>query len=132
MHPSRLLPASPHVSRSSPSRHAKRFGSLSVPEEHRDAALKSGEAQLPAGRGALSATWFSAFFSPPLPPLPSSPCPGGEQAKEGAVPMLSRAVSMPGDISSEGLYLGGGATAACRCWAVGGGGGPQQHTHPTV
>ncbi|CAG01292.1 unnamed protein product, partial [Tetraodon nigroviridis] len=69
MHPSRLLPASPHVSRSSPSRHGKRFGSLSVPEEHREAALKNGRT-------------------------------GGEQGKEGAGPTLSRAVSMPGDISS--------------------------------
>lgn len=42
MHPSRLSPASPYVTRTSPIRHGKRFGSLSVPEEHREAALKNG------------------------------------------------------------------------------------------
>lgn len=42
MHPSRLSPASPYVTRTSPIRHGKRFGSLSVPEEHREAALKIG------------------------------------------------------------------------------------------
>ncbi|XP_054896869.1 patatin-like phospholipase domain-containing protein 6 isoform X4 [Poeciliopsis prolifica] len=40
MLPSRLPPTSPHVPRTSPIRHGKRFGSLSVPEEHREAALK--------------------------------------------------------------------------------------------
>ncbi|XP_056879484.1 patatin-like phospholipase domain-containing protein 6 isoform X2 [Takifugu flavidus] len=65
MHPSRLSPASPYMTRTSPIRHGKRFGSLSVPEEHREAALKNG----------------------------------GEQGKDGAVPTLSRAISMPVDIS---------------------------------
>ncbi|TNM86167.1 hypothetical protein fugu_008438 [Takifugu bimaculatus] len=65
MHPSRLSPASPYMTRTSPIRHGKRFGSLSVPEEHREAALKNA----------------------------------GEQGKDGAVPTLSRAISMPVDIS---------------------------------
>uniref|UniRef100_A0A672GP62 lysophospholipase n=1 Tax=Salarias fasciatus TaxID=181472 RepID=A0A672GP62_SALFA len=43
MHPSRLPPQSPHPTRTSPVRHGKRFGSLTVPEEHREAAIK-GEA----------------------------------------------------------------------------------------
>ncbi|XP_061577722.1 patatin-like phospholipase domain-containing protein 6 isoform X1 [Cololabis saira] len=44
MHPSRLPPQTPHATRTSPVRHGKRFGSLTVPEEHREAAMK-GEAQ---------------------------------------------------------------------------------------
>uniref|UniRef100_A0AAX7VGS6 lysophospholipase n=1 Tax=Astatotilapia calliptera TaxID=8154 RepID=A0AAX7VGS6_ASTCA len=40
MHPSRLPPQSPHPTRTSPVRHGKRFGSLTVPEEHREAAVK--------------------------------------------------------------------------------------------
>ncbi|XP_024863679.1 patatin-like phospholipase domain-containing protein 6 isoform X1 [Kryptolebias marmoratus] len=43
MQPSRLPPQSPHPSRTSPVRHGKRFGSLTVSEEHREAAVK-GEA----------------------------------------------------------------------------------------
>lgn len=43
MQPSRLPPQSPHPTRTSPVRHGKRFGSLTVPEEHREAAIK-GEA----------------------------------------------------------------------------------------
>lgn len=46
MHPSRLSPASPYMTRTSPIRHGKRFGSLSVPEEHREAALKNGSIYL--------------------------------------------------------------------------------------
>uniref|UniRef100_H3BYQ9 lysophospholipase n=1 Tax=Tetraodon nigroviridis TaxID=99883 RepID=H3BYQ9_TETNG len=84
MHPSRLLPASPHVSRSSPSRHGKRFGSLSVPEEHREAALKNGR----TGTEQVSGSRVGSVGL------------RGEQGKEGAGPTLSRAVSMPGDISS--------------------------------
>ncbi|MEQ2186465.1 hypothetical protein GOODEAATRI_028761, partial [Goodea atripinnis] len=40
MQPSRLPPQSPHAPRTSPVRHGKRFGSLTVPEEHREAAIK--------------------------------------------------------------------------------------------
>ncbi|XP_016890611.1 neuropathy target esterase isoform X1 [Cynoglossus semilaevis] len=40
MQPARLPPVSPHPTRTSPIRHGKRFGSLTVPEEHREAALK--------------------------------------------------------------------------------------------
>uniref|UniRef100_A0A671VQ21 lysophospholipase n=1 Tax=Sparus aurata TaxID=8175 RepID=A0A671VQ21_SPAAU len=43
MQPSRLPPPSPHPTRTSPVRHGKRFGSLTVTEEHREAAIK-GEA----------------------------------------------------------------------------------------
>uniref|UniRef100_A0A3Q4C0I4 lysophospholipase n=1 Tax=Mola mola TaxID=94237 RepID=A0A3Q4C0I4_MOLML len=43
MQPSRLPPLSPHPNRTSPIRHGKRFGSLTVTEEHREAAIK-GEA----------------------------------------------------------------------------------------
>ncbi|XP_014840171.1 neuropathy target esterase isoform X3 [Poecilia latipinna] len=41
MLPSRLPPTSPHAPRTSPIRHGKRFGSLSISEEHREAAVKS-------------------------------------------------------------------------------------------
>lgn len=43
MQPSRLPPQSPYPTRTSPIRHGKRFGSLTVPEEQREAAIK-GEA----------------------------------------------------------------------------------------
>ncbi|KAM8879809.1 patatin-like phospholipase domain-containing protein 6 isoform 2-T3 [Spinachia spinachia] len=43
MQPSRLPPPSPHPIRTSPIRHGKRFGSLTVTEEHREAAIR-GEA----------------------------------------------------------------------------------------
>ncbi|XP_067115976.1 LOW QUALITY PROTEIN: patatin-like phospholipase domain-containing protein 6 [Osmerus mordax] len=65
----RLLPLSPHQTRTSPVRHSKRFGSLTVTEEHREAAVK-GDA--PAGdHGKDGAT----------------------------VPTLSRTISMPVDIA---------------------------------
>ncbi|KAG9334130.1 hypothetical protein JZ751_009100 [Albula glossodonta] len=41
MQPLRLLPLSPHPSRTSPVRHSKRFGSMTVTEEHREAAAKT-------------------------------------------------------------------------------------------
>ncbi|XP_008410445.1 neuropathy target esterase isoform X2 [Poecilia reticulata] len=41
MLPSRLPPTSPHAPRTSPIRHGKRFGCLSMSEEHREAAVKS-------------------------------------------------------------------------------------------
>ncbi|XP_054634972.1 patatin-like phospholipase domain-containing protein 6 isoform X3 [Dunckerocampus dactyliophorus] len=40
LHPSRQPPPSPHPTRTSPIRHGKRFGSLTVPEEYREAAIK--------------------------------------------------------------------------------------------
>ncbi|XP_061625388.1 patatin-like phospholipase domain-containing protein 6 isoform X6 [Phyllopteryx taeniolatus] len=40
LHPSRQPPPSPHPTRTSPIRHGKRFGSLTVPEEQREAAIK--------------------------------------------------------------------------------------------
>ncbi|KAM9314503.1 patatin-like phospholipase domain-containing protein 6 isoform 2-T2 [Pholidichthys leucotaenia] len=55
MHPSRLPPPSPHPTRTSPVRHGKRFGSLTVPEEHRDAAVKGEAAGADQGKdGAVS------------------------------------------------------------------------------
>ncbi|XP_066564177.1 patatin-like phospholipase domain-containing protein 6 isoform X3 [Amia ocellicauda] len=66
----RLLPLSPHPSRTSPVRHSKRFISTSVCEEHRDGSGK-----------------------------PAEPV-GGDHVKEGnPVPTLSRAISMPVDIA---------------------------------
>ncbi|XP_020555425.1 neuropathy target esterase isoform X2 [Oryzias latipes] len=41
MQPSRAPPQSPHPTRTSPIRHGKRFGSLTVPEEQREAAVKA-------------------------------------------------------------------------------------------
>lgn len=65
MQPSRLPPPSPHPTRTSPIRHGKRFGSLTVPEEHREAAIK-GEA---TGRERKleklkcdDRMWFLIFF----------------------------------------------------------------------
>ncbi|XP_077574419.1 patatin-like phospholipase domain-containing protein 6 [Stigmatopora nigra] len=40
LHPSRQQPLSPRPTRTSPIRHGRRFGSLTVPEEQREAALK--------------------------------------------------------------------------------------------
>ena len=44
MHPSRLPPPSPHPTRTSPIRHGKRFGSLTVTEEQREAAIRGDAA----------------------------------------------------------------------------------------
>ncbi|KAM6972015.1 patatin-like phospholipase domain-containing protein 6 isoform 2-T3 [Aplochiton taeniatus] len=44
MQPLRLPPLSPHPTRTSPVRHGKRFGSLTVTEEHREAAVKEAAA----------------------------------------------------------------------------------------
>ncbi|XP_058495644.1 patatin-like phospholipase domain-containing protein 6 isoform X4 [Solea solea] len=69
MQPSRLLPQAPHPSRTSPIRHGKRFGSLTVPEEHRDAAVKGETTGGEQGKDGA------------------------------AVPTLSRTISMPVDIA---------------------------------
>ncbi|KAJ4923138.1 hypothetical protein JOQ06_016478, partial [Pogonophryne albipinna] len=69
MQPSRLPPPSPHPTRTSPIRHGKRFGSLTVTEEHREAAVK-GEA---TG--------------------------GEQGKEGATVPTLSRTISMPVDIA---------------------------------
>lgn len=37
----RPSPASPHPTRSSPVRHSKRFGSLTIPDKHREAAVQN-------------------------------------------------------------------------------------------
>uniref|UniRef100_A0A3Q3MGA8 lysophospholipase n=1 Tax=Mastacembelus armatus TaxID=205130 RepID=A0A3Q3MGA8_9TELE len=62
MQPSRLPPQSPHPTRTSPIRHAKRFGSLTVPEEHRDAAIK-GEI---AGKDGAAVPTLSRTISMPV------------------------------------------------------------------
>ncbi|KAF5909228.1 neuropathy target esterase-like isoform X3, partial [Clarias magur] len=68
MQPLRLTVLSPHTSRTSPVRHSKRFSSLTVPEDQRDAAVRDA--------GAV------------------------DHGKEGgAIPTLSRAISMPVDIA---------------------------------
>ncbi|XP_034043190.1 neuropathy target esterase isoform X2 [Thalassophryne amazonica] len=67
--PTRLPPQSPHPPRTSPTRHGKRFGSLTVSEEHREAAIKGEAAEGEQGKDG------------------------------GTVPTLSRTISMPVDIS---------------------------------
>ncbi|KAI1886603.1 hypothetical protein AGOR_G00197510 [Albula goreensis] len=69
MQPLRLLPLSPHPSRTSPVRHSKRFGSMTVTEEHREAAVKTD------AQG------------------------GDHGKEGTTVPTLSRAISMPVDIA---------------------------------
>ncbi|XP_032418324.1 neuropathy target esterase isoform X7 [Xiphophorus hellerii] len=56
MLPSRLPPTSPHAPRASPIRHGKRFGSLSVSEEHREAAVKGADQGKEGGPPNLSRT----------------------------------------------------------------------------
>ncbi|XP_023188917.1 neuropathy target esterase isoform X2 [Xiphophorus maculatus] len=56
MLPSRLPPTSPHAPRTSPIRHGKRFGSLSVSEEHREAAVKGADQGKEGGPPNLSRT----------------------------------------------------------------------------
>uniref|UniRef100_A0A8C9WLP9 lysophospholipase n=1 Tax=Scleropages formosus TaxID=113540 RepID=A0A8C9WLP9_SCLFO len=70
MQPLRLLPSSPHPSRTSPVRHSKRFGGSMGAEEHRETAA--------AAKGETAV---------------------GDLGKEGSVPVLSRAISMPVDIA---------------------------------
>ncbi|XP_019732189.1 neuropathy target esterase isoform X6 [Hippocampus comes] len=52
LHPSRQPPPSPHPTRTSPIRHGKRFGSLTVPEEQREAVIKGDLAGDQAKDGA--------------------------------------------------------------------------------
>ncbi|XP_051939457.1 patatin-like phospholipase domain-containing protein 6 isoform X7 [Hippocampus zosterae] len=52
LHPSRQPPPSPHPTRTSPIRHGKRFGSLTVPEEQREAIIKGDLAGDQAKDGA--------------------------------------------------------------------------------
>ncbi|XP_027873747.1 neuropathy target esterase isoform X7 [Xiphophorus couchianus] len=56
MLPSRLPPTSPHAPRTSPIRHGKRFGSLSVSEEHREAVVKGADQGKEGGPPNLSRT----------------------------------------------------------------------------
>ncbi|XP_061577730.1 patatin-like phospholipase domain-containing protein 6 isoform X2 [Cololabis saira] len=63
MHPSRLPPQTPHATRTSPVRHGKRFGSLTVPEEHREAAMK-GEAQGGQGKDGTVPTLSRTISMP--------------------------------------------------------------------
>ncbi|XP_043970508.1 patatin-like phospholipase domain-containing protein 6 isoform X2 [Gambusia affinis] len=56
MLPSRFPPTSPHAPRTSPIRHGKRFGSLSVSDEHREAAVKGADQGKEGGPPNLSRT----------------------------------------------------------------------------
>lgn len=61
----RLLPLSPHpVPRTSPQRHGKRFGSLTVPVEDREAAVK--DAPDPGKDGATVPPTLSRTISMPV------------------------------------------------------------------
>ncbi|XP_053712051.1 patatin-like phospholipase domain-containing protein 6 isoform X1 [Synchiropus splendidus] len=62
MQPSRLPPPSPHPTRTSPIRHGKRFGSLTVPEEQREAAVKEAE----QGKDGSSGPTLSRTISMPV------------------------------------------------------------------
>ncbi|KAM9792547.1 patatin-like phospholipase domain-containing protein 6 [Neosynchiropus ocellatus] len=62
MQPSRLPPPSPHPTRTSPVRHGKRFGSLTVPEEQREAAVKEAE----QGKDGSSGPTLSRTISMPV------------------------------------------------------------------
>ncbi|XP_053712053.1 patatin-like phospholipase domain-containing protein 6 isoform X3 [Synchiropus splendidus] len=61
MQPSRLPPPSPHPTRTSPIRHGKRFGSLTVPEEQREAAVKAEQ-----GKDGSSGPTLSRTISMPV------------------------------------------------------------------
>ncbi|XP_067353815.1 patatin-like phospholipase domain-containing protein 6 isoform X1 [Channa argus] len=65
MQPSRLPPQSPHPTRTSPIRHGKRFSSLTVPEEHREAAIK-GETAGEQGKDGASVPVLSRTISMPV------------------------------------------------------------------
>lgn len=64
MQPSRLPPPSPHPIRTSPIRHGKRFSSLTVPEEHREAAVK--EAAADQGKDGAAGPSLSRAISMPV------------------------------------------------------------------
>ncbi|XP_033822083.1 patatin-like phospholipase domain-containing protein 6 isoform X4 [Periophthalmus magnuspinnatus] len=64
MQPSRLPPPSPHPTRTSPIRHGKRFSSLTVPEEHREAAVKEAAAE--QGKDVSSVPSLSRAISMPV------------------------------------------------------------------
>ncbi|XP_063051894.1 patatin-like phospholipase domain-containing protein 6 isoform X1 [Engraulis encrasicolus] len=64
MQPLRLLPLSPHPTRSSPVRHGKRFGSLTVTEEHREAAVREAAEREQAKEGSTVPTLSRAISMP--------------------------------------------------------------------
>ncbi|XP_042288028.1 patatin-like phospholipase domain-containing protein 6 isoform X2 [Thunnus maccoyii] len=66
MQPSRLPPPSPHPTRTSPIRHGKRFGSLTVPEEHREAAIKGEATGGEQGKDAATVPTLSRTISMPV------------------------------------------------------------------
>uniref|UniRef100_A0A8B9M2B6 lysophospholipase n=1 Tax=Astyanax mexicanus TaxID=7994 RepID=A0A8B9M2B6_ASTMX len=61
MQPLRLPPLSPHTTRTSPVRHSKRFSSLTVPEDQREAAVResSGKTQEHMQSGETERLWFA-------------------------------------------------------------------------
>nr|XP_020471001.1 neuropathy target esterase-like [Monopterus albus] len=65
MQPSRVPPQSPHPTRTSPIRHGKRFGSLTVPEEYREAAVK-GEVTGEQGKDGATVPTLSRTISMPV------------------------------------------------------------------
>ncbi|CAL1601765.1 unnamed protein product [Knipowitschia caucasica] len=65
MQPCRLPPPSPHPTRTSPIRHGKRFSSLTVPEEHREAAVKEAAA-MEQGKDGASVPSLSRATSMPV------------------------------------------------------------------
>ncbi|KAJ8246252.1 hypothetical protein GJAV_G00265500 [Gymnothorax javanicus] len=66
MQPLRLLPLSPHPSRTSPVRHSKRFGSLTVSEEHREAAVKTDSPGGDHGKDGTTPPTLSRAISMPV------------------------------------------------------------------
>ncbi|XP_076146063.1 patatin-like phospholipase domain-containing protein 6 isoform X4 [Alosa pseudoharengus] len=64
MQPSRLLPLSPHPTRTSPVRHGKRFGSLTVTEEHREAAVREATGGEQGKEGSTVPTLSRAISMP--------------------------------------------------------------------
>ncbi|XP_053273886.1 patatin-like phospholipase domain-containing protein 6 isoform X3 [Pleuronectes platessa] len=66
MHPSRLPPPSPHPTRTSPIRHGKRFGSLTVTEEQREAAIRGEAAGGEPGKDGATVPTLSRTISMPV------------------------------------------------------------------
>ncbi|XP_075904420.1 patatin-like phospholipase domain-containing protein 6 isoform X4 [Nelusetta ayraudi] len=66
MQPSRLPPPSPHPTRTSPVRHGKRFSSLTVPEEQREAAVRGEGPAGEQGKDGASGPTLSRTISMPV------------------------------------------------------------------
>ncbi|XP_062865354.1 patatin-like phospholipase domain-containing protein 6 isoform X2 [Trichomycterus rosablanca] len=66
MQPLRLPPLSPHASRTSPVRHSKRFSSLTVPEDQRDAAVRDATGVGEHGKEGSATPTLSRTISMPV------------------------------------------------------------------